>query len=136
MIRLAAIATGVSLGLCGLATPSLATEWVNCVSPDGGASFDFLAGDIGVMTVSAITVTAGDRVWATDPANGPGDPIVVGQAFETLDTILIDAMDTAMAIKVAELRLFKAQEGDGVPAYGGTLRVGGAGAWAVSCSGP
>jgi hypothetical protein len=132
MIRLAAIA----LGLCGLATPSVATEWVNCADPQGGASFDFLAGDIGVMSVAAITVTAGERVWASDPANGPGDPIVVGQAFETPHTILIDAMDPAMAIKIAELRLFKAQEGDGIPAYGGTLRIGGVGAWAVSCSGP
>lgn len=132
MIRLAAIA----LGLCGLATPSVATEWVNCADPQGGASFDFLAGDIGVMSVAAITVTAGERVWASDPANGPGDPIVVGQAFETPDTILIDAMDPAMSIKIAELRLFKAQEGDGIPAYGGTLRIGGVGAWAVSCTGP
>jgi hypothetical protein len=132
MIRLAAIA----LGLCGLATPSVATEWVNCADPQGGASFDFLAGDIGVMSVAAITVTAGERVWASDPANGPGDPIVVGQAFETPDTIMIDAMDPAMAIKIAELRLFKAQEGDGIPAYGGTLRIGGVGAWVVSCSGP
>ena len=42
MIRLAAIASIVSL--CGLATPSLATEWVNCVAPDGAATFDFLVG--------------------------------------------------------------------------------------------
>ena len=130
MIKLAAIA----ICLCGLATPSLSTEWISCADPQGGASFDFLAGEPGVMSVAAITVTAGERVWATDPANGPGDPIVVGQAFETLDTIMIDAMDPAMAIKLAELRLFKTQEGDGMPAYGGTLRIGGVGAWVVSCS--
>ncbi len=40
MIRTAAIA----IGLCGLATPSLAAEWISCASPDGGASFDFLVG--------------------------------------------------------------------------------------------
>ena len=37
--------------------------------------------------------------------------------------------------RIAELRLFKAREGDAY-AYGGTLRIAGQGAWAVSCSGP
>ena len=51
------------------------------------------------------------------------------------DTILIDAVDENMAAKIAELRLFKATETDAM-VYGGTLRIPGYGAWAVSCTGP
>ena len=42
--------------------------------------------------------------------------------------------DEAMSALVAELRLFKAIEGDGEPAYSGTLRIPGYGAWPVSCT--
>jgi hypothetical protein len=130
MIRLAAIA----VSLCGLATPSLATEWVNCASPDGGASFDFLVGTTDVLAIAGMTVTVGEKVWATDPAYGPGEPTSVGQAFETDTMVLIDAVDPAVTTKIAELRLFKAAEAD-LQAYGGTLRIPGHGAWAVSCTG-
>lgn len=139
MIRLAAIVSIASL--CGLATPSLATEWVNCASPDGGASFDFLVGTTEVLSIVGMTITVGEKVWATDPAYGPGEPTSVGQAFETDTMILIDAVDPrvdavdpGVTAKIAELRLFKASEAD-APVYGGTMRVPGQGAWAVSCSG-
>lgn len=130
MIRLAAIA----VSLCGLATPSLATEWVNCASPDGGASFDFLVGTTDVLAIAGMTITVGEKVWATDPAFGPGDPTSVGQAFETDTMVLIDAVDPAVTTKIAELRLFKAAEAE-LQAYGGTLRIPGHGAWAVTCTG-
>lgn len=130
MIRLAAIA----VSLCGLATPSLATEWVNCASPDGGASFDFLVGTTDVLAIAGMTITVGEKVWATDPAFGPGDPTSVGQAFETDTMVLIDAVNPAVTTKIAELRLFKAAEAD-LQAYGGTLRIPGHGAWAVTCTG-
>lgn len=131
MIRLAAIA----LSLCGLATPSLATEWINCASPDGGASFDFLVGTTDMLAVAGMTITVGEKVWATDPAYGPGDPTSVGQAFETDTMILIDAVDPNVTTKIAELRLFKATEADAT-VYAGTLRIPGQGAWAVTCTGP
>lgn len=131
MIRLAAIA----LSLCGLATPSLATEWINCASPDGGASFDILVGTTEVLFVAGMTITVGEKVWATDPAYGPGDPVSVGQAFETDTMMLVDAVDPAVTTKIAELRLFKATEADAA-VYAGTLRIPGHGAWGVSCSGP
>lgn len=130
MIRLAATA----VSLCGLATPSLATEWVNCASPDGGASFDFLVGTTDVLAIAGMTITVGEKVWATDPAFGPGDPTSVGQAFETDTMVLIDAVDPAVTTKIAELRLFKAAEAE-LQAYGGTLRIPGHGAWAVTCTG-
>lgn len=129
MIRLAAIA----VSLCGLAAPALATEWVNCASPDGGASFDFLVGTTDVLSIAGMTITVGETVWATDPAYGPGEPTSVGQAFETDTMILIDAVDPAVTAKIAELRLFKTTEAD-APVYGGTMRVPGHGAWAVNCA--
>ena len=123
------------IGLCGLATPSLATEWVNCSDAAGAASFSYLAGSLDVLSIVGLNISAGDRVWASDVAYGPGDPVVVGQAFDTGDMILIDAMDENVTSTVARLRLFRAEEGfDSV--LGGTLHVPGIGVWPVSCSGP
>lgn len=120
---------------CAVATPAAATEWVHCSDAGGAASFDYLAGDgTGVLSISALTVTAGEKVWASDPANGPGDPVSVGQAFEDADSVRIDAMDGDFS-KIAELRLFKTTEGD-MYVSGGTLRVAKMGAWTVSCEGP
>ena len=114
------------------ATPALATEWEHCADAGGAASFDYLAGDeLGVLAVSELTVSAGEKVWASDPANGPGDPVKVGQAFEDDHTISIDAMDKDF-VKIAELRLIKTSEGD-ASITAGTLRIVGQGAWAVSC---
>jgi hypothetical protein len=132
MIREAATAAAL---VCGLATPSLATEWVNCAAPDGAASFDYLAGTLDVLSVVGMTITVGEQVWATDPAYGPGDPVVVGQAFATPEMVLIDAMTPELDSFIAQLQLFTTTEGD-TYAYGGTLRIPGYGAWAVSCSGP
>ena len=113
-------------------SPAMATEWVHCADAGGAASFDYLAGDgTGVLQVSAVTITAAEKVWASDPANGPGDPVSIGQAYEDGAMVLIDAMDKDFT-KLAELRLFKAGEGDAV-ALGGTLRIAGQGAWGVSC---
>lgn len=134
MISRAAIA---GLGLCGLmSTPSLATEWINCVSPDGGATFDFLVGSVDALAVVGLNISTGDKVWASSAAYGPGEPVTVGQAFETADTIMIDAMDEGLSARVAELRLFKLDDAEMGPVYGGTLKIIGHGAWSVSCSGP
>jgi hypothetical protein len=120
----------ILVALC--ATPAFATEWVSCANKDGAASFDYLAGDgVDVLAISAITVTAGEKVWASDPANGPGDPIKVGQAFEGTDTVLIDGVDDGYSV-IASLKLFKATEGDKM-AMAGTLTIKGMGAWAVDC---
>ncbi|HEY0920001.1 hypothetical protein [Devosia sp.] len=131
MIRTAAIA----VALAALATPSLATEWVNCSDAQGEASFDYLAGAMDVLAVVGLTITVGEQVWASDVAYGPGEPVAVGQAFGDEDAVRIDVMDQNLMSRVAELRLFKASEGDRV-ALGGTLRIPGHGAWAVSCTGP
>ena len=131
MIRRAAIA----LALAALATPSLATEWVSCSDARGEASFDYLAGAVDVLAVVGLTITVGEQVWASDVAYGPGEPVAVRQAFEDAGSVRIDAMDENLMARIAELRLFRASEGDHV-ALGGTLRIPGHGAWAVSCTGP
>lgn len=126
-------ATALTLVLAGLSSPAFATEWVNCTDATGAASFDFLAGQTDVMSIASITISAGEKVWASDVANGPGDPVQVGQSFEGNGMILIDAVDGGAL--VAQLRLWVADAAD-FPIYSGTLSITGQGAWAVSCSGP
>ena len=117
------------------ATPAFATEWVDCADAGGAASFDYLAGDgLGVLAINQLNVSVGEQVWASSAASGPGDPVSVGQAFEDESSVRIDAMDKDF-VKIAELRLFKAAEGDDYVSAG-TLRIMGKGAWAVTCEGP
>jgi len=123
----------MAMVLAGLASPAFATEWVNCTEASGAASFDFLAGGVDVLSVAAITISVGDKVWASDVANGPGDPVELGQSFAGNGMILVDAVH--QGVLVAELRLWQTP-GDDLPVYGGTLTIPGHGAWAVSCSGP
>ena len=131
MIRLAAALTLVAM----LVVPASATEWVHCSDGQGEASFDYLSGDgLGVLAIVGLTITAGEKVWASAEAYGPGDPVSVGQGFEDADSVRVDAMDRDF-VKIAELRLFMAAEGDSY-VTAGTLRMPGMGAWAVSCEGP
>jgi hypothetical protein len=127
-------AVAAAMIFSSVASPALATEWISCTDRDGAASFDLLVGTLDVLSVAGMTISVGEQVWASHVEYGPGDPVTVGQAFETADMLLVDAMDEAVANKVAELRLFKASEGAGEPVLAGTLRVPGYGAWAVSCA--
>jgi hypothetical protein len=114
------------------AAPAQATEWLNCSDGDK-ASFNVLLGNMNVIAVDTIEVEAGGKKWST---RGEGaTPITKGQAFETADQIYIDVTDDKMDAIVAQLRLFKASEGNDYVSAG-TLRVAGIGAWAVTCSGP
>lgn len=122
--------------LFALASPAAATEWLNCSDRDGAASIDLLLGAMDVAAVVGVTLSSGDDVWASHVEYGPGEPITVGQAYETADLLVVDFMDEALASRIAELRLFKATGADGAPVYGGTLRLIDGGAWAVSCTGP
>lgn len=117
----------------GLALPAQATEWLYCSDRDGAASIDLLLGAMDVAAVAGLTMSTGDQVWASHVEYGPGDPVTIGQAFETAGVLMIDIMDEAVAEKVAELRLFKADDGSGLVTYGGTLSISGHGAWAVGC---
>jgi hypothetical protein len=124
-----------ALSLLLIPATAQATEWVHCSDPGEAASIDYLAGALDVLAVAGVTMSAGEKVWASATAYGPGDPIAVGQAFEDEDSVRIDIMDENLAGKVAELRLFKAGEGD-MMVLGGTLRIIGQGVWAMSCEGP
>jgi hypothetical protein len=118
-----------------LVSPAAAAGWVSCSDTGGLATIDYFVGDQPEFTVTAVTVTAGERVWASDPANGPGDPIVVGDYYDNVAATFVDAVDEVLneVNEVAELKLFKATEGD-TTAYGGVLRIAGVGAWPVACT--
>lgn len=115
-----------------VSTPAQATEWLVCSDGDK-ASISVLLGQMEVIAVAEITMEVGPKKWST---RGDGaTPVAKGQAFETKDQIWIDVTDANVNAIVAELRLFKAAEGEH-DVTGGTLRVIGEGAWAVSCTGP
>jgi hypothetical protein len=114
------------------AVPAQATEWLNCSDGDK-ASFNVLLGNMNVIAVDTIEVEAGEKKWSTRDAGATR--ITKGQAFETTDQIYIDVTDDKMDAIVAQLRLFKASEGEDYVSAG-TLRVVGVGAWALTCSGP
>jgi hypothetical protein len=127
LLATALIATGV-------ASPALATEWLNCSDRDGAASIDLLLGTLDVVSIAGMTISVGDKAWASHVEYGPGEIVTVGQAFETPEALVVDVMNEGVTTKIAELRLFKASEADTF-VYAGTLRIPGHGAWAVSCSG-
>ena len=54
--------------VCGLATPALATEWVNCGDGSGEASFAWLAGaGLGVIQIAGMTIA--ERFRGIAPAD-------------------------------------------------------------------
>ena len=115
-----------------IASPAAAAGWMSCSDAGGLATIDYFVADQAEFSVTAVTVTAGERVWASDPANGPGDVILVGEFFDNVAATFVDAVDEAGS-DVAELKLFKATEGDAT-AYGGILRIVDVGAWPVACT--
>jgi len=115
-----------------LASPAAASGWMSCSDSGGLATIDYFVADQAEFSVTAVTVTAGERVWASDPANGPGDVILVGEVYDNIAATFVDAIDEALN-EVAELKLFKATEGE-TTAYGGILRIVGVGAWPVACT--
>ena len=114
------------------ASPATAAQWISCTDAGGEASFDYFIADGDEFSVSAVTVTAGERVWASDPANGPGDPIRVGNFHDDVTLSFVEATDELLN-KVAELKVFKVTQGEST-VYGGTLHIVGVGAWVVSCA--
>ena len=116
--------------LSGLAVPASATEWLICSDGEGKASFSVLLGSLGIGSATDFKVEAGGKSWSTKP--GEGIAIVKSQAFENDAILLADVSTEDQSQLVAELRLFKAHEGDD-DVQSGTLRVSGIGAWAVTC---
>jgi hypothetical protein len=123
-----------------VAGPAMAGQGLYCVGDSepvevslqmaGGVGFSLLGGDIRLD----------DRVWATDFGALPYDvtafdaeTVIVAQAAMLGEMAIVDFADEDAIRTVAELRYFVVQEGD-EPTIAGTLRIGGVGAWAVSCS--
>jgi hypothetical protein len=131
MIRAAAVAVVLSAA----ASPALATEWVSCSSADGEASIEILVGQVDILAVAGIRLSANGKSWVSATAYGEGTIVSFGQGYADRQMVLVDVMDEAVSDKVAELRLFIADEGEDF-VFGGTLRVVGEGAWPVSCVGP
>jgi len=113
------------------ATPAMATEWLTC-SDGEGTEIGLLLGHFEGIAVSAVTLETGGQRWVTDPAYGDGTPIAIGQGFETGEVLVLDLLNGDTSATAAQLRLFKAEEGDRF-AQGGTLRMPGLGAWPVAC---
>jgi hypothetical protein len=120
--------------VAALAVPAAATESIVCASDDKAVSIDLLVGSgLDVAAIARATIEAGGKVWATDTTGER--KIAVGQAFEDAEKLIIDFTDEGVAAIVASLRLFKASESDNF-VEGGTLRLAGVGAWAITCPEP
>ena len=117
--------------LASAAGSARATETMICSSADGGPEVSMLMGTLDTVSIVTASVSHDGKVWATD-GEGPMK-IIVGQAFESASELVVDFTDEGLTAKVAELRLAKASE-EGMFAAGGTIRLPGSGAWAVSCS--
>jgi hypothetical protein len=123
---LAALAASLS------AAPALATQGMLCSAMDGGAEISMALGNAGGLAVVGASLRVDDQSWVSDAAYGEGTPFTIGQRFSDASGMKVDFFDEFVNEKVAELRLSHAEE-DGDFVLAGTLRVVGAGAWAVSC---
>jgi hypothetical protein len=128
MIRRALI---FSLLFAGAAGSARATETMICTSGDGGPEVSMLMGTLDVASIVSASIVHDGKTWATNGEEAM--KIIVGQAFENETLLVVDFTDEGLSTKVAELRLVKAGE-EGMFATGGTIRLPGSGAWAVSCS--
>ncbi|MER8476578.1 hypothetical protein NKJ36_03610 [Mesorhizobium sp. M0142] len=125
----------IAFVLVAAATPAVATESIVCSADGGAASIDVLMGHTAVIAVARVwLVDAGGKTWTTDGQPG-STKVIVGQAFEDDERMLIDLTDEGLSSIVARLRLVKASEQSSF-AMGGTLSIDGVGAWAVTCPEP
>ncbi len=128
MIRRALI---LALLIADASGTARATETMICTSADKGPEVSMLMGSLDTVSIVSASISHDGKVWATDGAGAM--KIIVGQAFETATQLVVDFTDEGLSTRVAELRLVKASE-EGMFAAGGTIRLSGSGAWAVSCS--
>ncbi|MER8864475.1 hypothetical protein NKI19_12280 [Mesorhizobium sp. M0751] len=124
----------IAFVLVAAATPALATESIVCSADGGVASIDVLMGHTAVIAVARVWLDAGGKTWTTDGQPG-STKVIVGQAFEDDDRMLIDLTDEGLSSIIARLRLVKASEQSSF-AMGGALSIDGVGAWAVTCPEP
>jgi hypothetical protein len=119
--------------LGSLATPALATEWLYCGT--GDIQIGLLLGFADTISAVAATLDVGDKHWATMDVYGEGTAISIGKAQIDDETFVVDITDIEGVQPVAALRIFTTTYGTEAPVFGGTLRIEGEGAWAVTCDG-
>jgi hypothetical protein len=115
-----------------LSAPAYATGELTCGNGKD-VSIDLLVGHVDVLSISRLVVRVGDKTWSSTPDSFPGQPILVGQAFEDDKHLLLDITDEAVNEVVGRLRVVKLQEGES-RVSAGVLGMKGVGAWAVECS--
>lgn len=128
------LAAGTLLAALVLPAQAQATEWMYCIDNGEEATMSLLLGATNVISIDTIEMEANGKKWSTKPGDGV-ITITKGQAFETDDQMWVDVTDDAVNEIVAELRLFKAVEGEDYVASG-TMRIAGEGVWSMACSGP
>ena len=92
----------------------------------------FLLGTVDAFMPAGATMRHETRHWTTNEAYGDGAVMTVGQGYGDDTMLMVDLFDEAVDAKIAELRLWKAQEGEEV-VNAGTLHILGQGVWAVNC---
>ena len=112
--------------------PASATEWVYCGDQDGIVDVGFLLGTVPAFMPAAATMRHKTMHWTTDLAYGDGSIMTVGQGYGDGAMLVVDLYDDAVSNKIAELRLWKAEEGDEI-VNAGILHISGQGVWAVTC---
>jgi hypothetical protein len=127
-ILVAALTGGILLA----AMPASATEWVYCSDVEAVVEVGFLLGTVDGFMPAGATMRHGTRHWTTSEAYGDGAIMTVGQGYGDDTMLMVDLFDEAVDAKIAELRLWKAQEGEEV-VNAGTLHILGQGVWAVNC---
>jgi hypothetical protein len=125
----------VAATLLATAAPAAATEWIHCGDAEETVSIGVLAGFFDFLNISAATLRVGTDEWSSSPTYGPGEPVGMAQGFDDGGQLLIDLSDGDNNEILAELRVFKAEEGTEY-VQAGVLRVPGRGVWIVSCEGP
>ena len=124
--------TAITLVTVASGSPALATQNLTCATANGAAEIDLLVGTLPGLSILRAIYSAGGKDWSTEPAVVPGTMVYLSQGFSNDETIMVDFVDEQYMGTVAELRLFRSQEGEFL-VLGGTFRIAGVGAWVVDC---
>lgn len=116
----------------GASASANATEWIYCSDPEATVDIGFLLGSVDAFMPAGATLRYKTQHWTTNEAYGDGALMTVGQGFSDKTMLIVDLYDEGVNSSLAELRVWKAEEGD-LTVHAGTLRIPGQGAWVVSC---
>jgi hypothetical protein len=111
--------------------PSFAGFGLFCEGPEGISANIPLGGGVGLHPLGA-EIKVGTSTWTTEEGVANTIQIIPAQSASVDNRLYLDFADPNYEGVVAEIRLFWAEE-ETDPIYGGTLRVAGQGAWAISC---